>query len=262
MTNNNKLNGSVQSLVASSRDVITKAMSGYWYWIIIAGFLLTGCYETTRQITPFADRDNQKSYKHGGNHYSVVSQGKHKVTMVSLKKAAGSRVEFTIEVENRSAAPIEFGFDDVNAFTADKLHLYINTLGDLNKEVADQESFREFMNSLTTVLAVAGAQGITIHSGIIGSRTYTGVTYNPVAAAIQRSIAQVEGQQRSSNIRNQADEARNQYASKILKAKELKPGEKVSGSLWIEIPYDRSGMVYFNVYVGSESHRLAFKVGE
>ena len=30
----------------------------FWGWIIIVGFLLTGCYETTRQITPFADRDN------------------------------------------------------------------------------------------------------------------------------------------------------------------------------------------------------------
>ena len=166
-------------------------------------------------------------------------------------------MEFTIEVENRSAAPIEFGFDHVNAFTADKLHLYINTLGDLNKEVAD----REFLNSLTSVLAMAGAQGISDHCGIVGSRTYTGVTYNPAAAAIQQEIAKVEGRQRSSNIRNQADEVRYQYAEKILKSKELKPGEKVSGSLWIEIPYDRSGMVYFNVYTGSESHRLAFKVG-
>ena len=68
--------------------------------------------------------------------------------MVSLQRATASRMEFTIEVENRSAAPIEF--DHVNAFTAAKLHLYINTLGDLNKEVADQESFREFLNSITT----------------------------------------------------------------------------------------------------------------
>ena len=95
---------------------------------------------------------------------------------------------------------------------------------------------------------MAGAQGTTVHRGIVGSRTYTGVTYNPAAAAIQREIAQVEGQQRSNNIRNQADEARFQYASKILKAKELKPGEKVSGSLWTEIPYERSGVVYFNIY--------------
>ena len=38
---------------------------GFWGWIIIAGFLLNGCYETTRQITPFSDRDYQRSYKHG-----------------------------------------------------------------------------------------------------------------------------------------------------------------------------------------------------
>ena len=240
--------------------------SGYWSWIVIVGFLLTGCYETTRQITPFADRDYQKSYKQGENNSRVVSQGVHKVTMVSLQKAAGSRVEFTIEVENGSAAPIEFGFDHVNAVTEDQLHLYINTLGDLNNEVADQERFREFWNSIATILAMAGAQGMTLHYGsvntIYGSRTYSGVTYDPTVAAIQQKMAQVEGRQRSSNIRNQADEARHQYASKILKARELNPGEKVSGSLWIEIPYERSGMVYFNVHVGSEGHQLAFKVGE
>ncbi len=240
--------------------------NGYWYWIVIAGFLLTGCYETTRQITPFADREYQKSYKQGENHCRVVSQGAHKVSMVSLQKAAGSRVGFTIEVENGSTAPIVFGFDHVTAVTADELNLYINTLGDLNKEVADRERFREFWNSIATILAVAGAQGMTVHYGsvntIYGSRTYSGVTYDPRVAAIQRRIAQVEGQQRSSNIRNQADESRHQYASKILKARELNPGEKVRGSLWIEIPYERSGMVYFNVHAGSERHRLAFKVGD
>ena len=241
-------------------------VKGIWGWIIIAGFLLTGCYETTRQITPFADRDYQKSYKQGTNHHRVVSQGEHKVTMVSLQKAAGSRVEFTIEVENGSAAPIEFGVNHVTAVTADELNLYINTLDNLNKEVAGRERFREFWNSIATVIAVAGAQGTTVHYGnvntIYGSETYTGVTYDPTTAAIQQRIAKVEGRQRSSHIRNQADKARHQYASKILKARELNPGEKVSGSLWIEIPYERSGMVYFNVYTGSEKHRLAFKVGK
>ena len=130
MTNNNELNGSVQSLVASFRDVITKAMSGYWSWIIIAGFLLTGCYETTRQVTPFADRENQISYKHGGNHYSVVSQGEHKVTITNSEEVVGRKVKFTIEFENGSKVPIVFGPDQINATTGDDLSLYINTTED------------------------------------------------------------------------------------------------------------------------------------
>lgn len=236
--------------------------SSSFYWIVIAGFLLTGCYETTRQITPYSDRDYQKSYKHGEDHYSIVSKGAHKVTMVSLQKASGVRVQFTIAVENGSAAPITFGFNDVNAVTADKLYLYINTLGDLNKEIADQERHRMFLNSIATGLAEVSAQAPMVQYGRVGSKTYKVVTYDPAIAVIQQRMAQEDGRRRENDIRNQADDARHNYSSKILKAKELKPGEKVEGSLWIEIPYDRSGMVYFTVYVGRERHLLAFKVGE
>ena len=66
-------------------------------------------------------------------------------------------MDFSIEVENGSAASIALGFDNINAVTTDELHLYINTLTDLNKEVVDQERFREFWNNVATVLAMACA---------------------------------------------------------------------------------------------------------
>jgi len=248
------------------------------YWVIILVLFLTGCYETTRQIVPSVDRDNQRSYKHGDEHYSIVSQGVNRVTMVSLQRVAGSRIEFTVEVENKGKEPIYFGFDDVSAKTADQIYLYIHTLGDLNKEIAKKESYRQFINTLGTAVAVAGAQGATYQRGtvranttyigpggiarVVGSGTYRGVTYDPARAAIQRSIYQNQGNQQSNNIKNQADNARNEYSSKILKGKELNPGEKADGSLWVEAPYDITGPISFIVYAGSERHVLVFNVGQ
>ena len=83
-----------------------------------------------------------------------------------------------------------------------------------------------------------------------------------VAAGVGRGVISAQSRQRSSNIRTKSANTRYQYSSEMLRAQKVSPGKKAKGSLWIEIPHDRSGMVYFNVYVGSESHRLAFKVGK
>ena len=230
--------------------------SGYWSWIIIAGFLLTGCYETTRQITPLADRDNQKSYKQGENHSSVISQGEHKVTITSSEEVVGQKVKFIIEFKNGSKVPIVFGPDQINVTTADDLSLYINTTEDLNKEVAIQKRSKELLNNIATGVGVGA-----VHGAILPyyNKSYIGAG---VAAGVGRGVISAQSRQSSNNIRTKSANMRYQYSTEMLKAQKVSPGKIAKGSLWIEIPYDRSGMVYFDVYVGSERHRLAFKVGK
>ena len=101
-----------------------------------------------------------------------------------------------------------------------------------------------------------------VHGAILPyyNKSYIGAG---VAAGVGRGVISAQSRQNSNNIRTKSANMRYQYSTEMLKAQKVSPGKIAKGFFMDrKFPYDRSGMVYFDVYVGSERHRLTFKVGK
>lgn len=241
-----------------------------WIYIVISLLMLSGC-ATSVQMKPVAMDGQQEIFVDGAPVLVSTKNSTVKIKRTSQAHDSRLRPKFVISIANNTSSPFVFGTENVSVQCAAKpvkVFSYDELVAETNEKAKNAELSTAISGAFRANAASSNA-GLTHHNGSVYSNsgesaTYSGNSYNALAAQQARSIEDAKTDAEIAAIRNNATQGLAYYSANILKKNTLTPGSALTGDVLTApiLPPEKEteSEVGVTVNAGGELHQFRFLV--